>query len=149
MISESPVIICGFPSPAQDYTESSLDFNTYLDVRRPSVYALRAKGVSMIGAGIYPEDIILVDKAKQAHHGSLVVACIDGSFTLKRLFLKPKVVLHPENPDYNDIVLEKDEELTIFGVVTAVVRKLWKSRAMKPCLRIKLNWESVYNFLRN
>ena len=125
MISEAPVIICGFPSPAQDYTESSLDFNSFLDVRKPSVYALRAKGVSMIGAGIYPEDIILVDKAKRAYHGSLVVACIDGCFTLKRLFLKPQVILHPENPDFDDIVLGKEEELTIFGVVTAVVRKLW------------------------
>ena len=125
MISEAPVIICGFPSPAQDYTESSLDFNTYLDVRKPSVYALRAKGVSMTGAGIYPEDIILVDKSKRAYHGSLVVACIDGCFTLKRLFLKPQVILHPENPDFDDIVLGKEEELTIFGVVTAVVRKLW------------------------
>lgn len=124
MISEAPVIICGFPSPAQDYTESSLDFNTYLDVRKPSVYALRAKGVSMTGAGIYPEDIILVDKSKRAYHGSLVVACIDGCFTLKRLFLKPQVILHPENPDFDDIVLGKEEELTIFGVVTAVVRKL-------------------------
>ena len=124
MISEAPVIICGFPSPAQDYTESSLDFNTYLDVRKPSVYALRAKGVSMIGAGIYPEDIILVDKAKRAYHGSLVVACIDGCFTLKRLFLKPQVILHPENPDFDDIVLGGEDELTIFGVVTAVVRKL-------------------------
>ncbi|MDD7270779.1 MAG: translesion error-prone DNA polymerase V autoproteolytic subunit [Spirochaetales bacterium] len=124
MISEAPVIICGFPSPAQDYTESSLDFNTYLDVRKPSVYALRAKGVSMIGAGIYPEDIILVDKSKRAYHGSLVVACIDGCFTLKRLFLKPQVILHPENPDFDDIILGKEEELTIFGVVTAVVRKL-------------------------
>lgn len=125
MISEAPVIICGFPSPAQDYTESSLDFNTYLDVRKPSVYALRAKGLSMIGAGIYPEDIILVDKSKRAYHGSLVVACIDGCFTLKRLFLKPQVILHPENPDFDDIVLGGEEELTIFGVVTAVVRKLW------------------------
>ena len=124
MISEAPVIICGFPSPAQDYTESSLDFNTYLDVRKPSVYALRAKGLSMIGAGIYPEDIILVDKSKRAYHGSLVVACIDGCFTLKRLFLKPQVILHPENPDFDDIILGKEEELTIFGVVTAVVRKL-------------------------
>ena len=124
MISEAPVIICGFPSPAQDYTESSLDFNSFLDVRKPSVYAHRAKGVSMIGAGIYPEDIILVDKAKRAYHGSLVVACIDGCFTLKRLFLKPQVILHPENPDFDDIVLGKEEELTIFGVVTAVVRKL-------------------------
>ena len=70
----------------------------------------------MIGAGIYPEDIILVDKAKQAHHGSLVVACIDGSFTLKRLFLKPKVVLHPENPDYNDIEPDPTRGYRIVGV---------------------------------
>ena len=64
MLSEVPVIICGFPSPAADYKEDSLDFNDYLDVRRPSVYALRARGVSMTGAGIFPDDIIVVDRAK-------------------------------------------------------------------------------------
>ena len=124
MLSEVPVIICGFPSPAADYKEDSLDFNDYLDVRRPSVYALRARGVSMTGAGIFPDDIIVVDRAKQPSHGAIVVASVNGSFTLKRLITHPSVVLHPENPDFPDIVPADGEELVIFGVVTAVVRKL-------------------------
>ena len=52
MIEEAPIILCGFPSPAEDYREDVLDFNSYLDISRPSVYALRAKGFSMTGAGI-------------------------------------------------------------------------------------------------
>ncbi|MBQ0070611.1 MAG: translesion error-prone DNA polymerase V autoproteolytic subunit [Spirochaetales bacterium] len=124
MIEDAPVIICGFPSPAEDYRENVLDFNAYLETNRPSVFALRAKGLSMTGAGIFPEDIIIVDKAKEAVHGSLVVACIGGYFTLKRLYLTPRIVLHAENPDYDDITLSNMEELIIFGTVTAIVRKM-------------------------
>jgi DNA polymerase V len=124
MIEEAPIILCGFPSPAEDYREDVLDFNSYLDISRPSVYALRAKGFSMTGAGILPEDIVIVDKSKEAINGSLVVAAIDGYFTLKRLLIGKNIILHPENPDYEDIHLSSLEELTIFGVVTAIVRKL-------------------------
>lgn len=124
MISEAPIIICGFPSPAEDYTEDSLDFNEYLDTHRPSVYALRAKGLSMTGDGIFPDDIIIVDKAKEAVHGSLVVAEVEGNFTLKRLFLHPEIVLHASNPNYPDITFTSGDELVIFGVVTGIVRKL-------------------------
>ena len=124
MIEEAPVILCGFPSPAEDYKEESLDFNAFLGASRPSVYALRAKGMSMIGAGIFPEDIIIVDKSIEARHESLVVASIDGCFTLKRLLIGKSIVLHPENPDYEDIIIHSYEKLIIFGVVTAIVRKL-------------------------
>ena len=124
MIEDAPVIICGFPSPAEDYREDTLDFNRYLEIGKPSVYALRAKGLSMINAGIMPDDIIIVDKSKEAVHGSIVVACIDGYFTLKRLLLRPSIVLHAENPDYEDIRLSGMEDLTVFGVMTALVRKM-------------------------
>lgn len=124
MIDEAPVILCGFPSPAEDYREDILDFNAYLETNRPTVYALRAKGYSMIGAGIYPDDIIIVDKAKEPVNGSIVVASVDGYFTLKRLLLSPSIILHAENPDYEDIQLKSLEELEIFGTVTAIVRKL-------------------------
>lgn len=124
MIGEAPVILCGFPSPAEDYKEDSLDFNAWLGADRPSVYALRARGTSMTGAGIFPGDIIIVDKARRAVHGSIVVAEIGGEFTLKRLLLKPKVALHPENPDYPDIEIPDESELVIFGVVTGVVRRM-------------------------
>lgn len=132
MIEEAPVILCGFPSPAEDYREEGLDFNRYLEIKKPSVYALRARGLSMIGAGIYPGDILIADKAKEPVHNSLVVACIGGYFTLKRLLLTPSVILHPENPDYDDIKLGSLEELEIFGVVTAIVRKFSDSGEYSP-----------------
>ncbi len=123
MIDEAPIIICGFPSPAEDYKEDNLDFNSYLSIQKPSVYVLRARGESMTGAGIYPDDIVIVDKAKEAVHGSLVVAEVDGAFTLKRLSLKNGIYLKCENPLYDDIHLSSSQELVIFGVVTAIVRK--------------------------
>ncbi|NLZ69234.1 MAG: translesion error-prone DNA polymerase V autoproteolytic subunit [Spirochaetales bacterium] len=123
-IDEAPVILCGFPSPAEDYKESNLDFNEYLSIHKPSVYALKARGDSMIGAGIFPDDIIIVDKAKEAVHNSLVIAEVDGAFTLKRLLLKGGVRLHSENPNYPDISFSNFQELIIFGVVSAIVRRL-------------------------
>ena len=124
MIDDAPVVICGFPSPAEDYAEDSLDFNAYLGISRPSVYALRARGYSMIGAGILPDDILIVDKARPAEHRAIVVACIDGEFTLKRLLLNGGAVLHAENPDYPDIHFHGLQEVEIFGVVTGIVRRL-------------------------
>ena len=124
MIEDASVIICGFPSPAEDYREDYLDFNSFLGCNRPSVYALRARGYSMTGAGIYPDDILIVDKARSPEHRSIVVACVDGEFTLKRLLLNSSVTLHPENPDFPDIHFSGFQELEIFGVVTGIVRKL-------------------------
>ena len=80
----------------------------------------------MLGAGIFPGDIVLVDKAKRPRDGSLIVACFSGEFTPKRLVIDSRcgIVLHAENPRYGDIRFHGLEELTVFGVVTAVVRKL-------------------------
>ena len=126
MLLELPIIICGFPSPAEDYREDTLDFNTFLGSNRPSVYALRASGESMIGAGILPGDVVLVDKAKRPHNGSIVVACIDGEFTLKRLVLDTAndIILHAENPRYNDIRFHGLQEVEIFGTVIGIARRL-------------------------
>ena len=117
MLEDIPVIICGFPSPAEDYEEHQLDFNSYLGTGKPSVYALRASGLSMIGAGILPDDILIVDRA-------IVVACIDGEFTLKRLLLDGQAALHAENGSYPDMLFGNLQELVIFGVVTGIVRKI-------------------------
>lgn len=115
----------GFPSPAADYAEQSLDFNDLLVHRRASTFCLRVSGDSMEGAGILPGDLVVVDRSLQANHRDVVVAAVDGEFTLKRLMLEEeKVVLHPENPWYPDIELDRRNELEIFGVVTAVVRQL-------------------------
>lgn len=96
---------CGFPSPAQDYVEQRIDLNK-LVIRHPSAtYFVRAAGDSMNGAGIGSGDLLVVDSAKTAHHGDIVIAAVDGEFTVKRLQTHPSVMLVPENPAYSPILV--------------------------------------------
>lgn len=113
---------CGFPSPAQDYVEQRIDLNK-LVIRHPSsTYFVRAAGDSMNGAGIGSGDLLVVDSAKTAHHGDVVIAAVDGEFTVKRLQMHPTVMLVPENPAYSPILVGGEESLDIFGVVTHVLK---------------------------
>ena len=80
----------GFPSPAADYTESELDLNEYCIHRRHSTYFVRAIGNSMTDIGLYSGDLLVVDKAEQPRHGDIVIAEIEGEFTVKRLLLTPR-----------------------------------------------------------
>lgn len=112
----------GFPSPASDYTESELDLNLYCIQRPSSTYFVRAIGNSMTDIGLHSGDLLIVDKAEQARHGDIVIAEVDGEFTVKRLLLTPRPGLQPMNPDYPTLWPEP-EHLQIFGVVTAFVHK--------------------------
>ena len=118
------LVSCGFPSPADDYLEHPLDFNELMGAEAPSVFAVRIGGDSMTGVGIYPGDIAVVNRARPAVHGCVVVACLDGEFTIKTYQLRAgRVVLHPENDAYPDIVVSDDAEFEVWGVVTNSVRK--------------------------
>lgn len=120
----------GFPSPAADYAEEGLDFNELLIQHKAATYCLRVSGDSMSGAGIFPGDILVVDRSLKAVDGDIIVAAVEGEFTVKRLVLRHgRVSLHPENPAYSPIYIEGQQELEVFGVVTSVVRKY--SRAKK------------------
>jgi len=115
----------GFPSPAADYEEGELDFNELLVKRKAATYCVRVTGESMQGAGILPGDILVVDRSLSPSDGDIVVACLDGEFTVKRLkTLEGRTVLRAENPSFRDIPVEEEQECTFFGVVTAVVRTL-------------------------
>ena len=115
----------GFPSPADDYIEGHLDLNEYLIQHPSATFYVRVTGESMVNAGIFPGDILIVDRALEAAHGSIVIAVVDNELTVKRLHRKGGVIeLHPENPLFPVIVFEKTMELTIWGVVTGVTRKL-------------------------
>ena len=112
------LVPCGFPSPAQDYVEQRIDLNK-LVIRHPSAtYFVRAAGDSMSGAGIGNGDLLVVDSAKNAQHGDIVIAAVDGEFTVKRLQTHPSVMLIPENPAYTPIQFSGEDSLDIFGVVT-------------------------------
>jgi DNA polymerase V len=112
----------GFPSPAQDYVEAELDLNDYCIQRRSSTYFVRAIGNSMTDIGLHSCDLLIVDKSEQARHGDIVIAEIEGEFTVKRLLLSPKPGLQAMNPAYPTLWPDP-EQLQIFGVVTAFVHK--------------------------
>ncbi|MBU4683553.1 translesion error-prone DNA polymerase V autoproteolytic subunit [Cedecea davisae] len=113
---------CGFPSPAQDYVEESLDLNK-LVVKHPSAtYFVRVSGDSMVGAGIGDGDLLVVDRSLTAEHGDIVVAAVAGEFTVKELQTRPLLRLVPHNADYAPIEFLAEEELQIFGVVTFTLK---------------------------
>lgn len=112
----------GFPSPAQDYVEAELDLNQYCISRPSSTYFVRAIGNSMTDIGLHSGDLMIVDKAEQARHGDIVIAEIEGEFTVKRLLLKPQPGLQAMNPAFPTLWPDP-EQLQIFGVVTAFVHK--------------------------
>lgn len=113
-------ISCGFPSPAEDLVESMTSLDEIAILNPPATYLMRAGGDSMTGAGIFPLDIIVVDRSLRAKHRSIVTAIYDGEFVCKRLLKAESsiVLLAPENPAYSPIVISNPEDLVIWGVCT-------------------------------
>ncbi|MCG9963367.1 translesion error-prone DNA polymerase V autoproteolytic subunit [Shewanella sp. PS-2] len=120
----STSVAAGFPSPANDYIEQSLDLNELCIKHPTATFFVKVQGDSMVDAGISSGDILVVDRSLQAAHGDIVVAAVDGEFTVKQLQLRPIVQLIPRNPAFRAITIHYDSELNLFGVVTCVVKKL-------------------------
>lgn len=117
-------ISAGFPSPATDYAEEGLDLNDYLVRNRPATFLFTVKGDSMIGASILEGDKVVVDRSVTPKHDDVVVAVVEGEYTLKRLYRRfGRVELHAENPAYNPIVFNESSELVVWGVVVGLVRR--------------------------
>ena len=117
-------ISAGFPSPAGDYAEDGLDLNSYLVQNKPATFMFTVRGESMIGAGICDADKVVVDRALKAKHNDIVVAVVDGEYTIKRLYkYRGRIELRPENPEYQPITFSEGNELQIWGVVVGVVRR--------------------------
>lgn len=118
------IAACGFPSPADDYLDRPLDFNELLITHPAATFAVRVSGFSMTGAGIFPGDIAVADRAVTPYHECIVLALLDGEFTIKRYLTKGgTITLHPENPEFRDIVVGEGQEFEIWGVVTNSIRK--------------------------
>lgn len=118
-------IKAGFPSPAEDYVERNLDLHEYLVKDKAATFFLRAEGDSMRGAGILDGDLLVVDRGREASHGRIVIAALDGELTVKRLLRrKNRVILAPENPDYPEIDITDREHLHLWGVVTYAIHQL-------------------------
>jgi len=115
----------GFPSPAADYEESSLDLNKYLVKNPAATYFVRVSGESMMGAGIFPGDLLIVDRSLDARNGSVVIAALDGELMVKRIRIKGRCVsLVSENERYKPIDVSGREDFSVWGVVTNVIHAL-------------------------
>ena len=114
----------GFPSPAEDFSGKRLDIATLLVEHPQATFLLRVAGPSMREYGIDDGDMIVVDRALRARHGSIVVAVIDNEFTVKALHNAGGVFkLRAGNPTYPDIVPKENQELEIWGVVTSCIKR--------------------------
>ena len=121
-------VSAGFPSPADDYTEENIDLNEHLISNPFSTFFLRVKGDSMINAGIKDKDLIIVDKSLVAKPGNIIIAMIDGEFTIKRLSIKnDELYLKAENDNYPDFRFKNHIDVQIWGVVIYSIHSyLWE-----------------------
>lgn len=115
----------GFPSPAADYEEDKLDLNRYLIKNPAATFFVRVTGYSMMGAGIYSGDLLVVDRSLEPRDKSVVIAVIDGELTVKRIRIgKKKITLEPENENYSVQQITEDTDFQVWGVVTNVIHAL-------------------------
>lgn len=113
----------GFPSPAADHIEKRISLDELLNVKAPHIYLVRIEGNSMVGAGIFDGDLVLVDRSIDPAHNQIVIAAINGEPLCKRLIrLGNEVILASENPHFPARYVLEGEELSIWGVVTYSVR---------------------------
>lgn len=115
----------GFPSPAADHARKRIDLNDHLIRNREATFIFKVKGDSMVGAGIYEGDALVVDRSIEPKHNHVVLAVVNGDFTVKRLYRRGGVIkLLPENKIYPPITFKDAEELIVWGVVTYNLHKL-------------------------
>ncbi len=115
----------GFPSPADDYIEAHLDLTEYLVKRPNSTFFVRVIGDSMIGAGIFDGDLLIVDKSLNASNGSIVLASVDGEFTLKEFYSKNGLIfLLPRNPKFKKTPINSAMDFSVWGVATHAITHL-------------------------
>lgn len=118
------IVQCGFPSPATEYIEKNLNLHDLVVTKPAATFFMRASGDSMTGVGIYPNDLLIIDRSIQPKSGSVVVAAINGEYTLKILKIHNGVPhLMPANQNYKPIIIHNPEELQIFGVLTYNLHK--------------------------
>ncbi len=119
------VVPAGFPSPAADYEEDKLDLNRYLIKNPAATFFVRVTGYSMMGAGIYSGDLLVVDRSLEPRDKNVVIAIIDGELTVKRIRIrKKKITLEPENENYSVRQITEDTDFQVWGVVTNVIHAL-------------------------
>ncbi len=123
-LAASPVE-AGFPSPAEDFMDGTLDLNKYLIRNRPATFFAVVHGLSMVGEGIDEGDLLVIDKSIEPYDGCLAVCFLDGEFTLKRFKrTKTGAFLMPANPKFKPIPVTVEDDFLIWGVVTHLIKKV-------------------------
>ncbi len=118
-------VSAGFPSPAADYAQTTLDLNRELIKNPASTFFARVSGVSMVDADVDEGDLLVVDRSVEPTEGCMVVCYIDGEFTLKRLSMTDRgVVLLPANENYSAIEVGEESDFEVWGVVTYVIKRV-------------------------
>jgi len=117
-------VSAGFPSPADDHFDQSLDLNEHLVKHPAATFFVKVEGHSMQGAGIFPGDILIVDRALKPKNGSIILAVLEGDFTVKRIMMKGKqIFLKAENPRYPPIEITEEKDFQVWGVVTYIIHQ--------------------------
>lgn len=117
-------VSAGFPSPADDYMDMDLDLHDHLVQNPSSTFCVKAIGESMKDAGIQSGDIMVVDRSLNPKNRSIVLAVINGEFTVKRVNVNEKeLYLVPENNSFNAIKITEDMDFHIWGIVTFIIHK--------------------------
>lgn len=114
----------GFPNPADDHIEQGIDLNEYLIQNAPATFLLQVTGESMTGAGIFPGDVVIVDKSLAPQQNDVVIAIVEGEFTIKRMERQNgHVLLKPENPTFDTLVITPEMDASVWGVVTFTLHR--------------------------
>ncbi len=115
----------GFPSPAEDYIEKQLDLNELLIKHPAATFFVKVEGDSMINAGIMPGSILVIDRAVPPANNKIVLAVINGEFTVKRFKRNGNIIiLEPENPKYQEFPITPETDFQVWGVVIHVITPL-------------------------
>ncbi len=118
-------VSAGFPSPAADFSENSIDLNKELSKNPLATFYIRVKGNSMINAGIQDKDILVVDRSLEATNNKIAICFIDGEFTVKRIKLDTNgLYLMPENENYKPIKVSEENQFMIWGIVTYIIKSV-------------------------
>lgn len=118
----------GFPSPADDHLEAELDLNEHLIKHPAATFFVRCKGDSMQEAGIFNDDILIVDRSLTPRDNDIVIAAVGGELTVKRLVVKlGQPWLYPANPNYKPIQIKEGSELHVWGVVINAIHNVRQS----------------------
>lgn len=117
-------VCAGFPSPADDYLETRIDLKRELIKNPDATFVMRVQGDSMRGDGIDDGDVLIIDRSLRPRNGVVAVCYLNNAFTVKRLEMRgPRLLLLASNPDFPPIEIQEGDELSIWGIVTYVIKK--------------------------